>query len=168
MSEPGRHRRERPGSIPDDVARQAAYLADHVGHPAREIGRRLRALRIITTAEVVAAHWAIMRGRRLRGGEADGGGPSILTVDEQLDALARGEDVSTPLRGMLRVWQERCRENEDDCGPRFCQCGELIRRCPPVPFPWAGTVTAWVHVADGSPVCPRLGPDGWEPAEPPT
>jgi hypothetical protein len=142
--------------------------------PAAEIARRLRVAGIVGAIDITAANRAISRGRLVADVDepAPAGGvpaPSIMTVDEQLDALAAGEEVATPLRGMLALWRDMCRDDEQECGPQFCQCGELIVRCAPTEFPWASTeagrVARWSHL-DGSPVCPRMGPDGYEPAEP--
>lgn len=54
--------------------------------------------------------------------------------------------------------------------PRACPtCGEVIRRVPPTSGAWtmtaAGQRARWSHL-DGEPVCPRVGPDGYEPDEP--
>jgi len=52
------------------------------------------------------------------------------------------------------------------------ECGEPAVNRPPYPSPWLSTwtatghpVPAWSH-HDGQPLCPVIGPDGYQPAHP--
>lgn len=49
------------------------------------------------------------------------------------------------------------------------ECGEeAVHRPPGIPFPWEAhglNQPEWSH-ADGEPLCPVIGPHGYEPAQP--
>ena len=60
-------------------------------------------------------------------------------------------------------------DNPDAVGRVCPECGEPAYPVPPrVLVPWAAhglPVPGWSH-ADGEPLCPVLGPDGYQPATP--
>lgn len=53
--------------------------------------------------------------------------------------------------------------------PTCPECGEPVQPKPPtVSFPWVAhglPIPRWSHL-DGEPLCPVIGPDGYQPADP--
>lgn len=151
----GRHFKPARGAIPDDIARQAAHLADVAGVDLTVIIARLRSVGIVSP---LAARRAIRRGRRLATlAHVDESltpsmcVPAILTTDEQLDAIGAGAECATPIRGLLCKWRDACRYGL------------------PEPIAWTpadGYVWAVSGVALSFDECERLGLDGTARSEP--
>jgi hypothetical protein len=58
-------------------------------------------------------------------------------------------------------------DEADDTGVWVCsECGEPVTNTPP--RCWTGALgprPSWSHL-DGEPLCPSIGPDGYQPAKP--